>query len=78
MRKITRYACHKSIIRALYLIFGDFVLHHYSMNLTWRDVQHIIVRTSRWRPLVDGNWVKNGAGMRGNDILPIYSLCNKV
>ncbi|KAK5851566.1 hypothetical protein PBY51_023112 [Eleginops maclovinus] len=32
--------------------------------LTWRDVQHIIVRTSKSHPLPDPDWSVNGAGFR--------------
>ncbi|KAK5900400.1 hypothetical protein CgunFtcFv8_025362 [Champsocephalus gunnari] len=32
--------------------------------LTWRDVQHIIVRTSKSRRLADPDWSVNGAGFR--------------
>ncbi|ESO09142.1 hypothetical protein HELRODRAFT_74170, partial [Helobdella robusta] len=31
-------------------------------DLTWRDMQHIIVETSRTEPLKDAKWVTNGAG----------------
>lgn len=31
-------------------------------NLTWRDVQHIIVRTSNPRGLQADDWMTNGAG----------------
>ena len=31
-------------------------------NLTWRDVQHIIVRTSNPRGLKADDWITNGAG----------------
>lgn len=31
-------------------------------ELTWRDVQHIIVRTSNSRGLTATDWVQNGAG----------------
>lgn len=33
-------------------------------TLTWRDVQHIIVRTSRSAPLTSQDWATNGAGLR--------------
>ena len=31
-------------------------------NLTWRDVQHVIVRTSKANGLQADDWVVNGAG----------------
>ena len=31
-------------------------------NLTWRDVQHILVETSRQNDASDGSWATNGAG----------------
>ncbi|XP_071965546.1 proprotein convertase subtilisin/kexin type 5-like [Antedon mediterranea] len=31
-------------------------------NLSWRDMQYIVVETSNHEPLIDGNWKKNGAG----------------
>lgn len=33
----------------------------YSPDLTWRDVQHIVVETSKI-PSVDPKWIINGAG----------------
>ena len=33
-------------------------------QLTWRDVQHIIVETSRPEPLNDANWIINGIGKK--------------
>lgn len=33
-------------------------------ELTWRDVQHIIVRTTSSRGLKANDWVENGAGFR--------------
>ena len=35
-----------------------------STNLTWRDVQYLIVYTSNQDILVDGEWITNGAGLR--------------
>lgn len=36
-------------------------------DLTWRDVQHIIVQTSRYGPLEHNQgWVRNGAGLMTN------------
>ena len=34
-------------------------------NLTWRDMQHLVVFTSRPDPLRDTNWVTNGIGKKG-------------
>ncbi|XP_037816406.1 furin-like protease 1 isoform X2 [Lucilia sericata] len=33
-------------------------------NLTWRDLQHIVVRTAKPANLIDPNWSKNGVGRR--------------
>lgn len=33
-------------------------------NLTWRDMQYIVLLTSRTTPLVDGEWVTNGVGRK--------------
>ena len=34
-----------------------------SSNLTWRDVQYLVVYTSDSSSLQDGDWVTNGAGL---------------
>uniref|UniRef100_A0A903Z045 furin n=1 Tax=Anopheles minimus TaxID=112268 RepID=A0A903Z045_9DIPT len=33
-------------------------------NLTWRDLQHIVVRTAKPANLIDPNWAVNGVGRR--------------
>lgn len=33
-------------------------------NLTWRDLQHVVVRTAKPANLVDPSWTKNGVGRR--------------
>ena len=33
-------------------------------DLTWRDVQHILVRTSNYKHLKSNDWVQNGAGFK--------------
>lgn len=35
-------------------------------DLTWRDMQHLVVFTSRPDPLHDNGWVTNGIGKKGN------------
>ena len=35
----------------------------YSPDLTWRDVQYLIVYTSITHSLVEGEWAVNGAGL---------------
>ncbi len=35
-----------------------------SVDLTWRDVQYLLVYTSNRNRLVDGAWITNGAGLR--------------
>ena len=37
----------------------------FSKNLTWRDVQHIIVRSSRFAGRNPPDMVENGAGLKG-------------
>ena len=37
----------------------------YSPELTWRDVQHIIVATAEKDGLIEANWQTNGADLRG-------------
>ena len=37
----------------------------YSPTLTWRDVQYLIVRTSRRENLRAKDWTLNGAGYEG-------------
>ena len=36
----------------------------YSSDLTWRDVQYLIVYTSDTTKLKGGEWTTNGAGLR--------------
>lgn len=36
-----------------------------SMNLTWRDMQHLVVRTSQPGRLSAVDWRTNGVGRRG-------------
>lgn len=36
--------------------------NNFSGNLTWRDVQHIIVETSLMTSPLDEGWRRNGAG----------------
>lgn len=35
-------------------------------NLTWRDMQHIVVRTAKPDHLKANDWQVNGAGRKGN------------
>lgn len=35
----------------------------FSPDLTWRDVQYLLVYTANRNRLVDGDWVTNGAGL---------------
>lgn len=37
----------------------------FSMNLTWRDMQHLVVRTSLPGHLIAGDWKTNGVGRIG-------------
>lgn len=36
------------------------------MNLTWRDMQHLVVRTSHPAHLSTDDWRTNGVGRKGN------------
>ena len=40
------------------------ILFLHSINLTWRDVQYLIVYTSNTNSLSNGEWQTNGAGLR--------------
>lgn len=40
----------------------DFII--FSNNLTWRDIQHVIVKTSKPDNLKGGTWNTNGAGKK--------------
>lgn len=49
----------------LYLtLFGN--INYFSPLLTWRDMQHIVVLTSRVANLVADDWVTNGVGKKGS------------
>lgn len=37
----------------------------FSPNLTWRDMQHIVVQTAKKANLRADDWVTNGAGKQG-------------
>lgn len=39
-----------------------------SKNLTWRDMQHLVVRTSDPAHLITNDWKTNGVGRKGTDI----------
>lgn len=51
------------VLSVLFVLNSFFVI---SPLLTWRDVQHIIVKTSRRGHLVAPDWHTNGAGHEGN------------
>lgn len=40
-------------------------------NLTWRDMQHIVVRTARPLHLIANDWATNGVGRNGTYILKV-------
>jgi len=44
-----------------------------SARLTWRDLQHIVVRTARKANLAADDWVKNAVGRLGTTILQLYT-----
>ena len=56
-KKLTQYACALSK--------SSFFFFRLSKNLTWRDVQHIIVRSSRFAGRNPPDMVENGAGLKG-------------
>ena len=39
----------------------------FSPTLSWRDMQHIVVMSSRTQPLRDAYWIVNGVGRQGID-----------
>lgn len=47
-----------------------------SPSLTCRDVQHLVVETSKRHDLQDdfSSWQRNGAGFYGNDFKKIYGF----
>lgn len=52
---------------ALYLVLMPSLLSAKSPNLTWRDLQHLVVWTSEFDPLANNpGWKKNGAGLMVN------------
>lgn len=48
-----------------------YILYIFSPELTWRDVQHLIVETSKRHDLQDDfyHWQRNGAGFYGKTLL---------
>lgn len=49
----------------LYLTISGY-FNCFSPLLTWRDLQHIVVLTSRVANLVADDWVTNGVGKKGS------------
>ena len=45
--------------------------HRFSPNLTWRDMQHLVLRTANTDPFLDAQWVTNGVGRKGSAGLPL-------
>ena len=45
-------------------------------NLTWRDMQHLVVRTAKPDKLKAHDWQVNGAGRKGNwkSVVPIEKI----
>lgn len=41
----------------------------HSKNLTWRDMQHLVVQTSKPAHLNANDWVTNGVGRKGIGVL---------
>lgn len=60
---------YKNKYVALLLCNAHIALHFFcttsSMNLTWRDMQHLVVRTSRPAHLITNDWRTNGVGRLG-------------
>jgi len=60
------------IIKTLFLscfllrLYEIRALFFFSPRLTWRDLQHIVVLTSRQANLEADDWVLNGVGRPGN------------
>lgn len=46
----------------------------HSKNLTWRDMQHLVVRTSNPAHLATNDWKTNGVGRRGKSPSRCFSL----
>lgn len=51
-----------------------------SPDLTWRDMQHVVLMAARSEPLRDAQWVVNGVGRQGRIQLfeindPVSYLC---
>lgn len=55
-------ALQRSSINLKRSYFSSFV--SFSPKLTWRDLQHIVVRTSKPDKLKSNDWVTNGVGRR--------------
>ena len=53
------------------MIFSSVV--GFSPTLTWRDMQHLVVISSRTEPLRDAYWIVNGVGRKG-DILSVFNF----
>ena len=41
-----------------------FYLYYTRSNLTWRDIQYIVVYSSNASIPKDGNWITNGVGLK--------------
>ena len=59
--------CCSFVFIFLLVCFGHGLFAFHSKNLTWRDVQHVIIRSSRPDPdnLFPNDWITNSAGLTG-------------
>lgn len=68
------YPLPKGLNQYIFQLLRNSCLTFHSPLLTWRDVQHIIVRTSKAHQLLDPEWHYNGAGYKGNIFLLNFRL----
>ena len=47
-------------------------------NLTWRDMQHIVVRTAKPANLKADDWQVNGVGRNGTDIFDLHCVSGRM
>ena len=56
-----------NVIKTKFYIWNSYNFHaSFSPDLGWRDVQHMVARTSSKGALRESGWKKNGAGLEYN------------
>jgi len=67
---ITEYVCEPLCLQSICeYVYMQMLGRVRSPRLSWRDMQHIVVRTARKANLVANDWVRNAVGRLGRFII---------